>query len=760
MSEHLGEIERLRHELEQAKAREEQLRFQVQETTLGEYLHDCHFHIFKALRIADKSLSSTGHATRVDDKRYPMWLRRWSDFTDLQRDHFDEINRAFGDKRLLTPSIATRHQKKVVCRAPVATEKDIDIFVKVAIESPVCEIFQKLVEADPYICRTFNFTELGFSNNSRELKRQGNVDQTGDSEQGQEIQGRRRRSGPSKRVASEQKFEKPSYPDGLGIRKHLGGDLNLVFVYDYKAAHKLTVEDLKSALIKEKLFMEVVQRVNLDTTRTDPELKGRDKADKQVAIALTQVSDYMVQCGVAYGYITAGKSLVFLHIRQDDLRTLYYHLCVPDEEATGGNRDFKESYTAVAQLASFCLLALRSDALQGPALSKAVEKAKSELQIWPKPYKEAEEYVKAENMDSSSPAPSSQVTAGSLYEDKSNIQLTAREFSLRSRSTCQDATAIQRDDEDDDEDEDDGPSRALPRMPGSTGANKRKEGPSSSSSEDDNQGTSSDSDSPPTRQYCTQACLLGLKRGLDLDENCPNVSLHRTAASSTRHPINASKLTSLVGERLRRNPYRDCVALDPYGLQGKIGAIGALFKVELAQYGYTFVGKGTQSVHFEYLQHESVVYSQLERLQGEVVPVYLGIINLARPWGYVLPGGACVVHMMLMSWAGEVAADVNVPDLATERKRSSRAVWGEGVDHNDEREPNILWNWERQRVMLVDFNLAALRPVVKHKRLSKLSKMGKKRKSEEDILEILGRKRVMMGGDSQQGLGISGRGQE
>lgn len=52
--------------------------------------------------------------------------------------------------------------------------------------------------------------------------------------------------------------------------------------------------------------------------------------------------------------------------------------------------------------------------------------------------------------------------------------------------------------------------------------------------------------------------------------------------------------------------------------------------------------------------------------------MYLGIINLARPWGYVLPGGAQVAHMMLMSWAGEVATDVDVPDLTVERRGESR----------------------------------------------------------------------------------------
>ncbi|KAI3317498.1 hypothetical protein HD806DRAFT_527016 [Xylariaceae sp. AK1471] len=225
MSKHLREIERLQHELEQAKAREEQLRLQTKRP--------------RSLRIADKSVSSTRHATKVDDD---------------------------------------------ACLVLVATEKDIDTFEKVAIESPVRQIFQKLVEVDPRIYQTFNFTKLRFSNNNHELKRQGDIVHMGDSEQSQEMQGRRWQSGLSERVVSEQKVYQPGYPDGLDFYKHLGGDEKLAFVYYYKAAHKLRVENLKPALVKEKLFIEVIQRVNENKTKFDPQVKDRYKADEQVTM--------------------------------------------------------------------------------------------------------------------------------------------------------------------------------------------------------------------------------------------------------------------------------------------------------------------------------------------------------------------------------------------------------------------------------------------------------------------------------------------
>ena len=530
---------------------------------------------------------------------------------------------------------------------------------------------------------------------------------------------RPRRTGPNKRPATKQKVNvSKGYLDGRDTRIRPGGD-NIAFVYEYKAAHKFAAENLKRALPNERLFMKATNLVCSTKSERDPELNERDAADVQVAMVLTQVFHYMVTHGVAYGYIAAGNSLVFLHTKPEDLRTLYYYLCIPDAG------EISVIDTAVAQLANFCLLTVRSEALPDSVTEKTIEEA--ELQEWGCPCKESPNLLQTETSLSSQSVLSTQRTTGSVYVPDSEEEgpTTVREISLRSRSTCKDAATSRKNndnDSDDDNEQDDNRFRVL-GMPGTTSAAKRKEGPSSSSSEGSNHNTSSGSDSPPTKQYCTQARLLGLKRECDLDEYCPNVSSHRTVESGTKHPINAIEFASLVREQVSQNPYRYCIALDPFDLLGKIGAIGALFKLELAQYGYTFVGKGTQPAHLCHLQHESLVYSRLEGLQGEVVPVYLGLISLES--GYFLPGAVRVFHMMLMSWGGEVAAGAGVPNMAAELKRSRRALWNEGVFHGDERAPNILWNEERGRIMLIDFDRATLHSV-RYKHAPRVS--GKKRK--------------------------------
>ncbi|ROT43767.1 hypothetical protein SODALDRAFT_320152 [Sodiomyces alkalinus F11] len=83
------------------------------------------------------------------------------------------------------------------------------------------------------------------------------------------------------------------------------------------------------------------------------------------------------------------------------------------------------------------------------------------------------------------------------------------------------------------------------------------------------------------------------------------------------------------------------------------------------------------------------------------------------------------------SSAGTVVCSLpSAAELAAEARRSSQVVWAEGVDHGDEHGANQLWNDERRRVMLVDFDRATLLPALKHKQLFKLS--GKKRKWQGD----------------------------
>ncbi|KND86175.1 hypothetical protein TOPH_09195 [Tolypocladium ophioglossoides CBS 100239] len=196
-----------------------------------------------------------------------------------------------------------------------------------------------------------------------------------------------------------------------------------------------------------------------DVVREEDPSDGRQERRRRTG-PNKRVFDYMVRYEVAYGYIAAGESLLFLHINRADPQTLYCHPCVPDEdvgEASNGDWADKATYTAVAQLASFCLLSLRSEALKGASLDVASRKAEATLKKWREPYDDAARLLGAEDTDSP-PASSSPATDGSEF--MSNAVPVGREVSLRSRSSCRATAALRRDEEDE---EDDGPDGELSR---------------------------------------------------------------------------------------------------------------------------------------------------------------------------------------------------------------------------------------------------------------------------------------------------------
>ena len=208
---------------------------------------------------------------------------------------------------------------RLVGARPAANEGDIHRFEHAAIEAPVSEILTRLLNVGPNVC---NSAGPRFTTNNRELNN-GAVDE-------EEEVPNRRQSRPRKGVATEYEV-KGTFPDGLGFRVRQGEKENLAFVFNYKAAHKLAVQNLQPALANDRLFMDVIQRVNGSKLPTDSKLRAREDADRQVAMALTQVFSYMIECGVSYGYVTGGKGLVLLHVELSDLQMLYYHLCAPNE---------------------------------------------------------------------------------------------------------------------------------------------------------------------------------------------------------------------------------------------------------------------------------------------------------------------------------------------------------------------------------------------------------------------------------------------
>jgi len=117
------------------------------------------------------------------------------------------------------------------------------------------------------------------------------------------------------------------------------------------------------------------------------------------------------------------------------------------------------------------------------------------------------------------------------------------------------------------------------------------------------------------RQYCTQACLLGLVRNHPLDDAYPNVKAHRAYRASNYHALGRKSLAKLMSRQLAENPN------NRYEPLGKQGACSALFRLTLEWYRYTFVAKGTMIAFEAKLKHKALVYQHPDAVQGELTLV-------------------------------------------------------------------------------------------------------------------------------------------
>ncbi|OAA34141.1 Protein kinase-like domain protein [Metarhizium rileyi] len=533
--------------------------------------------------------------------------------------------------------------QRCACEAPVVNEEDIEPFENYAVEGPATDIIRALCKKAETnsSAASLGLSRILFRSNS--LSVVPSLLEVVPSDTSEDTQKQRLEPSPTKRVAVEPNVINP---DRRCLRRDAKGNRAIIFVVEYKAAHKLQSNHVRRGL-NEHLFRNVVRKKMSTKSSADSTQAQEDKFDRILAMILTQTFDFMIRMGLEYSYITAGKLFLFLHVKADNPRTLYYHFMDPEEELKDDNGKLSVSRTAVAQVVGFSLLALRSE----PRSQSWTAKAQEALCEWPIPYPETEQETDAQNKRKHA---SSSGIGSSSFEETSNG---------RERS----------------------------------------------------------------RQYCTMGCLMSLQRGQKLDLDCPNVSSHRIAAGSTMHPIAIESLAGLVQEQLAYSLDHDC---EPLEMEGKYGMTGTLFKLSLTRYGYTFVGKGTIREFVPLLAREAKVYSRLARLQGEAVPVCLGSIDLTKPYNLtaryaVRFAGAKIVHMLFMSWVGEPVDSTRHAEVT----RSLRLINGEGVVHCDLRDANMLWNEERGRVMVIDFESAELVAPPEPKQVRRLAKRKKRRLS-------------------------------
>lgn len=500
-----------------------------------------------------------------------------------------------------------------------------------------------------------------------------------------------------------------SRPDQFCIRR--GTSETILTTVEYKPPHKLSVENIRSGLRPMDFWKEVVAP---DSVPTEEPEKLRYNAARLTGSALVQEFHVMIQEGLEYSYLTNGLAVVLLRVLYNDPTTLYYHLFEPNMEANPeDDQSFQQPVTSIARVLCLCLMSFgsrlrdqewRNNARQLlPEWKTSFDHERSgipdaELQQVPPDV----QYTPSVN--TSSDRTVSEFVPSSPIESPKE----GRRPPTRSRTQCAPSDLIIRNDPFD-SDEDPalrGQKRRFSRVTSSPLSPSVQR----SACQTGSKYVPSDQNKQHKAQFCTQRCLLGLQHGGFLDGHCPNVTLHRKGRSSSQHLIKAETLVQLVKQQLDKN-IDDCTPM------GGCGASGAPFKITCAEFGYTIVGKGTTSYFWNEVSREADIYRILSRVQGFVVPVFLGAIDLAKI--YFLHGAGEIRHMLLMAWAGRPISKLEAtsPEFSSSISRSIKEIRSLGISHQDLRLENFLWNDELHRALIIDFHCSVLDRQLINKRM-------------------------------------------
>ncbi|KAI9777152.1 MAG: hypothetical protein M1816_004909 [Peltula sp. TS41687] len=575
----------------------------------------------------------------------PKYLRHWTDFQSRQRAAFDEVARTFDGpgENLFGSSQGYREEaSRFMPRLLLCNEPDLEVYEAWAVESYIADIWGR---------------NLGTLNFQRRPGRHSLDDLT---ERLEELAMEEPPPPDPNNVLTHGHFTPPPRRRALDSICTLTVDEQEgnLFAIEYKAADILTPFLLSRGLRD----MDLTSIIYRNKTSTVEEVKIRERAEEEVARIVTQAYDYMIERGVTYGYATGGEAFI---------------------------------QTAIGLVTSFARLAL-----DGPTFDAEWSKTtRKKLPAWIMDDNTMMGQITPSSLQAQKISPAYRGTGkpSSDGSDRSMRSKTRRQRQLAAacESIQEDGPGQRRRDHPSD-DEGDGtsnpPSASQAQSSATTTRSQQGKGTV-------NQGRSG-GEKQQRRQFCTQQCLLGLVRGLPLDERCPNTDTHRQSALHlpNKHGLDRAELRRLLEEQLDQDA-------DDEGFESldRSGWAGALFRVTLFSHGYTFVGKGTVAALIRVLQKEAQVYERLEEIQGTAVPVYLGSIDLPRIlW---LTCSIAIEHVILLSWGGEEAwcCELEPRRLARETRRTVKEVQRLGVNQGDLRQPNLLWNEELGRVLLIDF---------------------------------------------------------
>lgn len=453
----------------------------------------------------------------------------------------------------------------------------------------------------------------------------------------------------------------------------------LLLIGEAKAPHKLTRELIHSALGANTI---------IDTTQfiqsIEQDYNDYNEGQKWLAAVATQIYTTLLKNKQRYGYITTGESYILLRIPASSPTTIEY-LSLPALSSQPAREEDARwldwlAATPLARLSCLALLSMFSDGELTQAECDQATAAESTL-VW------RDARVREQSLE-----PSFQSLASAVTKSSGDQEWTEQhEQNTRKRARSQEE-----------------PSGGISKRPRLLMPSKMESEMSTASHHLTPPPEAEHASNPIRRNidatpFCTSRCILSLTdrdRATPTDPLCPNWAIHQLLAN----PQPDLSLLARSSVRLPRYNYDDDTEEPPVLCQrvtenamygGQYGSTSALFKIRIEPGGYVLVAKAARLWDMvEKLKYEEGVYKRLSALQGDVIPVCAGIVDLSHDlpkpdscFGREFPA------YLLLSWGGSslvLGTDLGLEQLKTHVDAVLRRVHGLGVLHCDAHPRNIL----------------------------------------------------------------------
>ncbi|KAM3419587.1 hypothetical protein BST61_g2926 [Cercospora zeina] len=350
------EAERGQHE--EQRRREHAERVAVNQN-LADFLESCHALCKKILPVTDPSSATRGLTTDPTSRLFPQQIAAWQDFGERQQRTWITLSSIpeLWHTPLYTSIAACKYVEDQI--DPVGSEDDLRFLQRLTVENMVKDMHTALLrnhELAPGLLPPGLLAPGQVSFENQASFREAEIATLSDAMTGLAIhhEGSQRR--------------RNTRADQFCVLWREDGSVRPLIAIEYKAPHKLTIEEICTGLQSDiQPERDVIDQEEEDFTSICRRL---------LAAVVTQLFSYMIDKCVQYGYICTGEAFIFLHIPENPT-IIYYSINIPKKDYEVDTENRLER-TAVSQVFAFIQQALSQD----PPGQAWVDHAKASLKSW------------------------------------------------------------------------------------------------------------------------------------------------------------------------------------------------------------------------------------------------------------------------------------------------------------------------------------------------------------------------------------------